>query len=204
MTETERGDRVAGYALIGASLLSMFTMAHHPTSMAAGALIGVVHGVMILLVGVMTYGFTHYAGRRGLGRPLVLAGLVAFAIGAAAGIGAGTINGFIAPAVRLHEPVVSQDLFVLAWEANQALAKLGVIATGAAYLLWSLDLWRDRRLAAAFGIVTGGIPALLLIGGWLNMHLHAAILVYGTQALWAILIGWLLLRGRLTREGSAD
>ena len=50
-------------------------------------------------------------------------------------------------------------------------------------------------VAAAVGIVTGGIPALLLIGGWLNMHLHAAILVYGTQALWAILIGWLLLRG---------
>jgi hypothetical protein len=191
------GDRTAGLALIAAAATSMLAMAHHPTSYSAGAMIGIVHGVMILVVGAMLYGFAHFARRRGLQRPAVLAGLVAYWIGVLAGIGAATINGFIAPALAAHEPAVSHDLFVLAWEANQALAKLGVVAVGAAYALWSLDLWRTNRPIAALGLLAGGVPAVLLVGGWIDMHLHAAILVYAGQALWAALVGWLMLRGGL-------
>lgn len=191
----EDGDRAAGIALIAAAAVSMLAMAHHPASSDAGAMIGIVHGVMILVVGAMLYGFAHFAARRGLGRPAVLAGLVAYAIGAAANIGAATINGFVAPAVRAH--VSNHDIFLLAWEANQALAKLAVVAVGTAYLLWSLDLWRTSRLLAVIGSLVGGVPALLLIGGWIDMHLHAAIAVYAGQALWAALMGWLMLSGRL-------
>jgi hypothetical protein len=195
--ETREGDRAAGIVLIAAAAASMLAMAHHPTSYRAGAMIGIVHGVMILVVGAMLYGFSHFARRRGLGRPAVLAGLVAYAVGMAAGTGAATVNGFIAPALAAHEPAVSRDLFVLAWEANQALAKLGVVAVGVAYALWSLDLWRTSRPIAALGMLAGGVPAVLLVGGWIDMHLHAAILVYAGQALWAALVGWLMLRGGL-------
>jgi hypothetical protein len=198
MTERRNGDRAAGIALIGAAALSMLAMAHHPASRNAGAMIGIVHGVMILVIGVMTYSFAHFARLRGLERPAVLAGLVAYGIGAVANVGAGTINGFIAPALAAHEPAVSHDLFVLAWEANQALAKLGVVAIGLAYALWSLNLWRRSRTLALSGLLAGGIPAVLLIGGWIDMHLHAAILVYAAQALWAALLGWWVLAGRLS------
>jgi hypothetical protein len=37
----------------------------------------------------------------------------------------------------------------------------------------------------------------MLVGGWIDMHLHVAIWVYAAQVLWAALIGWLLLRGSL-------
>jgi hypothetical protein len=189
------GDRWAGLALIAAAAASMLAMAHHPTGFHAGAVIGIVHGVMILVVGAMLYGFAHFAGRRGLGRPAVLAGLVAYGIGATANIGAATINGFVTPAVHAH--VANHDIFLLAWEANQALAKLAVVAVGAAYLLWSLDLFRTSKLLAAAGLLVGGAPALLLLGGWIDMNLHAAAAVYGGQALWAALVGWLMLSGRL-------
>ena len=195
--ETRAGDRAAGIVLIAAAAASMIAMAHHPSSFHAGAVIGIVHGVMILVVGTMLYGFSHFARRRGLARPAVLAGLVAYAIASAANVGAATINGFVAPALASDEPAMHHDLFAFAWAANQALAGLGVVAVGAAYALWSLDLLRTNKLLAALGLLAGGVPAVLLIGGWIGMTLLAAVAVYAGQALWAALVGWLMLRGGL-------
>lgn len=205
MTERNRqaanGDRAAGVALIAAAGLSMLAMSHHPTSLRAGALIGIVHGAMILFAGMMAFGFTHVARLRGLERPAVLAGLVAYAISVFANIGAALASGFIAPALAAQAPGASHDLFDLTWAMNQALAKLGVAATGAAYLLWSLDLWRTSRPAALLGMAAGGVPAALVMSGT-GMHLHVAVLVYAAQVLWAALIGWLLLRGTLRDAAS--
>ena len=200
MTETERGDQAAGIALLGAVGLAMLAMSHHPTSFRAGAMIQVVHGAMILFAGMMVYGFTHFARVRGLGRPAVLAGLVAYAIGAFASLGAATINGFAAPALVAHG--AAHEAIDLLWAVNQALAKLGVIAIVAAYALWALDLWRQSKAVALLGLLAGVVPAVLLLGGWVGMHVYAAILVYGAQLLWAGLIGWLLLRGGLSDDAG--
>lgn len=194
MTEVTNGDRAAGIALIGAAGLSMLAMAHHPTSLHAGAPIAIVHGAMILFAGTLAFGFTQMARRRGLDRPAVLAGLVAYAIGIVASVGAAVINGFAAPALAAHGG--SHEAFDTLWFLNQALAKLGVVATGLAYLLWSLDLWRRWKAVAVLGLLAGGVPALLLLAGGIDMRLGAAALVYAAQGLWAALIGWLLRRGR--------
>ena len=198
MTEARNGDREAGLAMIGAALFSMLAMAHHPTSLRAGAMIGIVHGAMILFVGMMAYGFTQFARVRGLDRPAVLAGLVAYGIGAVANVGAATINGFAAPALVANGG--SHDAFHSLWFLNQGLAAVAVVASGLAYALWSLDLWRRSKAVALLGLLAGGVPALLLIGGLIDMQLHWAMLVYAAQALWAALIGWLLLRGALRTE----
>jgi hypothetical protein len=201
MVEATSGDRAAGIALIGAAAASMLAMAHHPTSLRAGAMIAIVHGAMILFAGMMMFGFTHVARRRGLDRPAVLAGLVAYGIGIAATVGAATVNGFAAPALAAHG--ASHDAFDTLWFLNQALARLGVVATGAAYALWALDLWRRWKAVALLGLLAGGVPALLLLGGWIDMHLGWAMLVYPAQVSWAALIGWLLLRGRLAPEAAS-
>ena len=202
MAEATNGDRAAGIALIGAAAASMLAMAHHPTSMRAGAMIAIVHGAMILFAGMMAFGFTHFARRRGLDRPAVLAGLVAYGIGIFATVGAATVNGFAAPSLAAHGG--SHEAFDTLWFLNQALAKLGVVAVGLAYLLWSLDLWRRWKAVALLGVLAGGVPALLLLGGWIDMHLPMAILVYAGQVLWAALIGWLLLRGRFALEADGN
>jgi hypothetical protein len=201
MAEATSGDRAAGIALIGAAAASMLAMAHHPASLRAGAMIAIVHGAMILFAGMMMFGFTHVARRRGLDRPAVLAGLVAYGIGIAATVGAATVNGFAAPALAAHG--ASHDAFDTLWFLNQALARLGVVATGAAYALWALDLWRRWKAVALLGLLAGGVPALLLLGGWIDMHLGWAMLVYPAQVSWAALIGWLLLRGRLAPEAAS-
>jgi hypothetical protein len=202
MIESRNGDRAAGIALIGAAAASMFAMAHHPASLHGGALIGIVHGAMILFTGMMMFGFAQLSRRLGLERPAVLAGLVAFAIGAIAEVGAATVNGFAMPALAAHG--ASHEAIDTLWFLNQALAGLGVAAIGAAYTLWSLALWRRHKVVAALGVVAGAGPALLLLGGWINMHLHWAILVYAALALWAALAGWLLLGGRLDPQADTD
>ena len=202
MSETASGDRAAGIALIGASVLGMLAMAHHPSSLRAGMLIQIVHGAMILFAGMMMFGFTHFARLRGLRRPAVLAGLVAYAIGIFASIGAAIANGFAAPALAAEG--AGHDALHLLFALNQALAKLGVVAIGVAYVCWALDLWRSSRIVALPGLLAGGIPALLIASGWIGMHLHAAMIVYGAQFLWAILIGWLLLGGTLRQTPAAD
>lgn len=201
MTQTELGDRIAGTALIAAGAAAALAMAHHPTS-AHNALNGPVHGAMIALVAVLGFGFLHFARRRGLDRPAVLAGLTGYAVSLFAHVGAATTNGFVLPALaRGGHAAVSHDVVELAWASNQALAGLGVFATGAAYLLWGADLLGRRgweaRAVGALGIAAGVVPAALLATGALRMDVSGALIVYLAHLGWAALVGVQLWRGRI-------
>lgn len=208
MPESRTADRIAGLSLIGAAALSVLTMAHHPSGAHAGALAGLVHGAMIVLLAAMAFGFAHFAGRRGLGRPAVLAGLVVYGLSLLAHVGAATINGFVVPALALRgQGAVGHDIFLFAWQANQALARLGVVATGAAFLLWSLDFLRrpggEARLIGFAGLVAGTVPAALLAAGAIRMDVAGAFLAYAVHAAWTVLVGVHLWRGGLDTEPPA-
>lgn len=199
-------DRIAGAALIVAAALSMLVMAHHPTSAQATLMGEMVHGAMITLIAIIGYGLTHMARRIGLDRPLVLAGLIALMIGIFGDIGAGTINGFVVTALAAKGPI-DPNIASLAWEANQALARLGVAATGAAYLLWSIGFVRQggwARWLGLFGILAGVVPFALLATGLLRMNLHGAIPIYAGQSIWAVLAGLYLWSGRFTADRSLN
>lgn len=206
-TQQAKADRLAGGAMLGAAALSVFVMAHHPTHVDGSGLVGPVHGAMITLMAVTGFGFAYFAVRRGLARPLILAGLLAYVIGLFAGIGAGTINGFVVPALMAHGPALtSRDVFALAWEANQALATLGVFATAAAYVLWSADFLgrsgREPKIVGALGLAAGLVPAVLLASGATDMHVAGAIIAYAALAAWAVVVGIHLVRDGLDREDA--
>jgi len=202
MTETADqrvADRIAGGALVAGSLLSVLVMAHHPEHVDPNGIVGLVHGAMIALMSVTAFGFAHFALRRGLGRSAILAGLIAYFIGFIADLGAGTTNGFIVPALAAHGSALSgRDVFLLAWEANQALARLGVFATSAAFVLWSIDFLRrqgaEPKTIGALGLLAGLVPAGLLASGATDMHVAGAFLAYASFALWGTVIGLHLLR----------
>src|SRR3954468_3744120 len=205
MTETADhlwADRIAGGALILGAMLSVLAMAHHPEHVDPNGLVGLVHGAMIVLLTVTAFGFAHFALRRGLARPAILAGLVCYAISVVAHIGAGTINGFVVPALALRGAALAgRDVFLLAWEANQALAKLGVLMTGAAFAFWSLDFLRrsglEPKAIGALGLAAGLAPAVLLATAALDMHVAGAFLAYAAFAAWGVIVGVHLLRGGL-------
>jgi len=197
--EGAHGDRLAGAALIAAAAASVLAMAHHPSGAHGGALGGIVHGAMIVLLALQVFGFTHFARRRGLARPAILAGLVAYGISLFGHVAAATINGFVVPAIAARgHGAVSRDIFLFAWEANQAFARLGVYATGTAFILWSLDLLRRdagwSRLIGLAGIAAGVVPAALLASGAIHMNVGGAFIVYAIHAAWAALVGVMLFR----------
>jgi hypothetical protein len=190
-------DRIGGGALIAAALGTVLAMSHHPSGMHGGGLGGIVHGAMIALLGVLSFGFLRFAQQRGFERPLILAGAIAYLAAFLAHVGAATINGFIVPALTGGEPPVSHDLFRFAWHSNQALAKLGVVATGLAYLGWGLDLAGNARMRwiGLAGVVAGIVPAALLAAGAITMNVTGAFIAYAAHALWAVLLGAAMWRG---------
>jgi hypothetical protein len=198
-------DRIAGGALIGAAALSVLAMAHHPTGADAGALGPIVHGTMIAVLMVTAFGFAHFALRRGLGRPAILAGAIAYAVSVVVTIGAATINGFVVTALAARG-VANRDLFLFAWEANQALAAIGVFATAAAFAGWSLDFLRRPGLEAkaigALGLAAGPGVAALLATGAIRMDVAGAGIAYAAFALWGVLVGQHLVRGKLAADGT--
>jgi hypothetical protein len=205
--EHRNADRIAGWALILGALLSVFVMAHHPQRVDPGGLVGIVHGAMLVLMAVTAFGFAHFALRRGVARPAILTGLIAYFIGVVADLGAATTNGFVVPALAAHGAALSgRDVFLLAWETNQALARLGVFATAAAFALWSLDFLRrpglEPRIIGALGLVAGLGPAILLGTGATDMHVGGAFIAYAAFALWGVIVGLHLVRGGLAEAAA--
>lgn len=200
-------DRVAGVAMIAAAAGTVLAMGHHPSGAQGGsALAGIVHASMIALLGLLAFGFAHMARRRGLDRPAVLAGLLAYGIALFGHVGAATINGFAVPALAARG-VTTHDLFLFAWEMNQALAKLGVDATSAAYLFWSGDLLGEgrTRFLGALGLAAAIVPASLLASGAIRLDVPGAFISYAVQVGWAALVGLHLLRNSvLAPERRAD
>jgi len=202
------GDKAAGAAMVAAAAGVVIAMGHHPSGAHGGGLAGFVHGAMIVLLATLTFGFLHLARRRGLDRPAVLAGLVAYGIGLVGHVSAATINGFAVPALAARGGA-GHDLFLLAWELNQALAKLGVYATAASYLCWSADFIADKRTAPRLlglaGLAAGAVPAVLLAAGAIRMDVAGALVVYAAQVGWAALVGLYLLRyGALAHRPEGD
>lgn len=198
-------DRIAGGILVVASLASVLMMAHHPSNAHDYAMGQFVHGAMITIVALTALGLVQFSRLLGLERLTVLAGLIAYGIALFSAIGAATIDGFVVTHL-VADGVTDHDVFALAWEANQALARMGVVATGVAFLLWSIELLRRTgwmgRVLGALGIFAGAAPMLLLGTGTLTMHLHGAILIYGGQAAWMALTGLYLWSGRLRQALS--
>lgn len=209
MIDEANAERVGGAALILSAIGTVVAMGHHPSGAHSGALGGVVHGAMIALVLAMTWGFIQFALVRGIWRPLVSAGLLAYGVSLFGHLGAATINGFVVPALadRGHG-AVSHDLFLFAWTMNQSLAKLGVAMTGIAFIAWGIDLLGDRsrvtKAVGGLGLIAGAVPATLLLSGIVSrLDVKAALMTYALHAAWAALVGIQLLRGRIARAAVA-
>ncbi|UIP05888.1 hypothetical protein LY632_09225 [Erythrobacter sp. SDW2] len=185
----------AGWALVGCGMLAGLALAHHPIGSGQGIMTPLVHGSLqaILLIELALF----FLIARMLGGALTATiGAAFLGGGVLAGILAGTINGFVVPALGGYgENEIGGDVRALAWETNQALARLCVIATGVGYTLWSVLFWhKDAKPLAAFGVLTGLVPAALLVAGVIDMRFHGALFAYIGQSLWMVALGWHLSR----------
>lgn len=188
---------IGGWCLIGAAAVTIMMMAHHPSDMRSGGVGQFVHGALIVSILVTAFGFAAFVADRGAGRATMMAGAIAYSVSVFANIGAGTINGFVAPALAAGTEQVGPGVMRLAWELNQALAGLAVYAMAAAFLFWSIDLVRREgmiaRLVGLAGLVAALLPPVLLISGVLRMNVTGASIVYGVVVAWGFLVGLLML-----------
>lgn len=188
-----------GLILVIAASGAVFFMAHHPTDVSeTSGIAGMVHGMMLLMVLALASALVHFSLVLGLQHPLVLSGLVCY-LAAAAGNGlAAVVNGFVVPDLFARNGgLIAHEIFDFAWVLNQALAKLAVIGTGAAYLLWSLQLLRSktrRPWLGGLGLVAGIVPAVALLSGRFIMDVPTALAIYSTQMLWAACVGVMMIR----------
>ena len=201
-TSTGSLTRDGGIALAAAAIISIALMMNHPTSAHAGAAGGIVHGGMMVALGALLFGFVAFARALGPSTP-VIAGLIAYAVSAGAHIGAATINGFAVPAMaNWQHGAPGHDVFLLAWQLNQGLAGVGIVATGVAYVAWAIALRRDQPLLAIGGAFAGAVPAVLLLTGIIRLDVHGALLAYGLHGLWALALGVTMWRGQLAPKAA--
>jgi hypothetical protein len=187
--------RLVGCLMIGAALLAVLAMAHHPDASGSTALARAVHGGLLVLSLFLLAGFWMVSEKVGLGLVRVKMAMVAYTWGVFSVCIAGTVNGFVVPALMDAGPI-DEGLSRFAWELNQSLAYGSAYAVAVASVLWGAALVRRpgvlARVMGAAGLLTGAIPAALLATDVLDMHITGAMVVYTAHWLFAGLAGaWL-------------
>ncbi len=201
MTNNEKQDaatdRIAGLMLMGAALLSVPVMAHHPTDFTNDSgIFQLVHGGLIFTTLILQAGFVRVSVRLGLNNFWTLLALITFSVGIITAIFAGTMNGFIAPALAA-DGQFPEEIANLCWKFNQSLVYVSAYAVGLAFILWGTQLIRssaehDQALGYA-AMLAGGVPSILLATEVIDMHVIGAFITYTSQWLFSACAGlWLI------------
>lgn len=211
--------QIAGWIILASSFVMLFVMAHHPTISSGNdqdqlreiiresALNSMVHGIMIFLVGFLWVGLLMYSQKRGFDKISIIIATVSFSVGSIAFIGAAIINGFAVAGVAEHFLSASEEelsklkaIRLFSWEINQALANLGVAASGFAIFFWSLNLLKHELWGLFIGLtgmIIGLGMTLAIFTGWLDLHLTGMTIALAAESIWLVLVSVQLIRKRL-------
>jgi hypothetical protein len=211
--------RIPGISLVASAILAMAAMAHHPTAGGGGDFAGfarnvermaevnqAVHGTMIVLVAVLTWTLVAFAARRGLHRPLVMAGMVAWAIAAVLMIIPPVFNGFVIVDIArraLASPEAADMLRVTMQTLSSGvgmIVMIGTIGMSIAVFLWSADLARDTgpaRWTGVLGLVAGAGLVIALPTAMGRLDLAGMTLVLVVWAVWFLAVGTLMILRRV-------
>jgi hypothetical protein len=209
----------AGLILLIATVLEIFTMAHHPTVhipdvvqalqqiSKLSSLSAWVHGVLMALMLVIAFAFSEFAMRRGIARPIIRAGAIAYGAGILVMLGAAMVSGFIVadlasslPHANAVDLQISTQLLILCRVLNQSCASFGAVAMSAGIALWSIDLLRDagaRRAICLLGLALSLLPAIALILGLIHLDVHGMMLVLLLQSVWNVAVAIALMRSTI-------
>jgi hypothetical protein len=197
--------QVSGIVLLGASLVSVFALAHHPTlrggapvmeQVAEQAMMDrVVHGAMIVVVAAWAFGWVELCAWLGAGRAAVRAGAIAAALGVVTLVCAAAVDGFAIPV--LAERVAGADgvaALRMCGALVVACSAVGTTALAAAMVAWSVAMARGARGVAVAGVVVAAAPVVLLAGGVVALDAHGIVVMALCQLVWNAAAGIALIR----------
>jgi hypothetical protein len=205
--DTRRSDAAI---LLAAITTWAIVMSFHPVHSAQPpilwrfAISDLVHGVALFVKPLLLYGFWRLSRLLGADRHLVGIALCFYALGDVAMLCAGTVSGWITPAV-VDQVRASPELDQSMWASlgrlsvwmNRGFANVNVLLTSVAYLLWALAL--PGRSAAALllrtaGVVSGGVVLIWQAAGTFEPSPSNMMLVAVGQSSWVVLValamGW--------------
>ena len=206
-------DRKGGAALIAGAVLGLLTMSLHPSGrdlLATGQfsptafLAGLAHAIAIASMPLSFLGALALSRRLAAPDRLAVAALVVYGFALAAGLAAATLSGFVAPGLARQlidaSPPATDHwrvLFQYNGLLNQAFARVLVVASATAIVLWSLSIVSRRALAPGvgiYGLVSGPVIVVAVVSGHLRLDVHGFGLVVLAQSAWFIIVGVLLWR----------
>jgi hypothetical protein len=206
-------DRRGGIALIAGAAGAIVTMSVHPSGhdlfapgqFAAMARLAVVaHALALASVPVSFLGAMALSRRVATPERLALAALLTYAFASVAVMTAAIVSGFIGPTL-VRRILEAEPSTKSGWEIalryngllNQAFARVYVVASSVAVVLWSASILRSGALARGVGIwgcLVGPVIVIALLSGHLTLGVHGFGLVVLAQASWFIAVGALMLR----------
>ena len=197
-------DKASAVAIVLGAVAFIVTMGLHPTGgdleyiqKIAPVVVGT-HSLAIASLVLVVLGFLGLTARLAED-VLAPAGMVTFAFGAIAGMCAAVLNGLALPALAQHhaqsdEATLETLRVILGYNhaLNASFARVFMVATAVATVLWSIAILRTHALprwTGAVGAVAGvGALGLLLVGA-VGIDVHDFGLFVFAYSAWAILIG---------------
>ena len=163
---------------------------------------GVVHGGFIAVLALQLVCYSIFSARLGLSRAMTIAGLVFFAMGTAFMSASLLIDGLATPAIAMRNLAApakleyAKSLFVLMGTLVGFLMPIGLMFQSAAIAAWgwATTASGQSRVAGMFGIVMGGLMIAALGANFAVMNPFVLMGAIAGTALWAIVVGGLLLR----------
>ena len=213
-----------GWLLASTTLVSCILIGHHPIPVipiadghdparglqnivALGGPERWMHSAMILIVLLLTTGFSGFAWRLGVAHPLVMAGWLSQVLGAAAMIGAALIDGFVIPDVASRgiaeggNPAGIYDLIALCGAWLQADTKLGFVLMALSAVFFGHALLHHKGGAlwiGLLGIGVGGFSAIYVLTLTARFNPPLLLAYMTAQAAWHLTVAFWMIR-RLKR-----
>jgi hypothetical protein len=209
-----KDNQMGGIALILGSMGFILTMSFHPSGHdffeAGNQLNALITRTIIVHVPAAVSLPILFLGALALSRSLAspdrlsIIAIVAYGFAVFSAMSNVVVDGFVAPGLLgklvAATPPASDMWHVLSTYnsyLNEVYAKIFVMASSAATMLWSIAILRNRRLglgAGIYGVILGPAIMILLASGQLTLAAHWFRLIIFAQVAWFIIVGVLLLR----------
>ena len=204
--------RGVGILLVATAIASVALLLNHPGDHAtdfAGVLKeeaanqminGVVHGGFIVVLAVQLACYAIFTGRIGA-RPLAIAGMTFFALGAALQIGSLVVDGLMLPQIAARYLAAPPDrlpfarsLFSLCGTAVMILMPMGLLFQGVGVASWGGALMRVARSAGMLTFLLGAVVMAAVVGAASTGAMMLLMIAIALLALWALIAGVTLFR----------
>jgi hypothetical protein len=168
---------------------------------ASQAISAVVHGGFIVVLAIQLACYAIFAGRLGWTKPLAIAGMVFFAVGAGLQTASLLVDGLMIPQLAARYVAAPPDrlplaraLFVLCGTAVQFLMPMGLFFQGAGVASWGASLAKVARGGGIAALVIGLLVVVAAVAAFATGQTHLILAAIALLAVWTGIAGIALVR----------